>query len=232
MGDETILNAMYPTMSAPKPPSSPPGTPPVTPVPASGDPQSPASDQAARAASLRELYPSLEKPPDAWVRVDPETPAADALFGNPGGDAPTSGGYEFAIAGLFDGFEKEARIEGDQERIELSWQSRHAFDEALTELEIGSGFAREIASLAGQYNETRRTGEEAVADQATTLADLQAEWGPKDFAANIDGARAVVAQVAKTTPGLVDFLAETGMGNDITLIRNLAIVARRRGLIK
>ncbi|KUY52376.1 hypothetical protein WS45_24975 [Burkholderia sp. RF2-non_BP3] len=57
---------------------------------------------------------------------------------------------------------------------------------------------------------------------------LRAEYG-ENFDANLAAAKDVIAQVEKTYPGVRQWLASTGLGNDPAFIRQVVDFAARRG---
>jgi hypothetical protein len=57
---------------------------------------------------------------------------------------------------------------------------------------------------------------------------LEQAWGP-DFERNLAAAQSVVAQMAKTRPEVINMLEQSGLGNNVYIIRSLYNLARARG---
>jgi hypothetical protein len=75
---------------------------------------------------------------------------------------------------------------------------------------------------------------DAVRNPVTTNAEgaaqaLQAEYGEK-YEAKLAAAKDVITQVEKTFPGVRQWLASTGLGNDPAFIRQVIDFAARRGI--
>ncbi len=191
-----------------------------------------ADDRApeAPAAGPKQGEPA-PKPGKPGVEADPRPrPPEDRMF-REGGDPPKDLNYGPVLRNLFDGVEYNARYDGDEKRIEMSEGARKGLNEVLGELEVGELHARNIITMAQAYGENPHDPEVSLAEGEKSVATLREEWG-EDADNMILGARQIVAAAAEKTPGLMDFLQTTGMGNDVRLIRTLGLIAKRKGLAK
>jgi len=145
------------------------------------------------------------------------------------GSAPTS--YDTVLDGFFGGKEYLARLEDDVLRVESLQAARKGAGEVLRAFEVGETGAREIFNLFNDYMENPRSEETIEAKGAETEAALMKEWG-HDAEKMVRAAQTVLKEAAKSIPNLIDMVNRTGLGNDITFVRRLAYIGKRRGFAK
>jgi hypothetical protein len=97
---------------------------------------------------------------------------------------------------------------------------------------VSAGIGSTLANaLAEQGKEVFRNGpmpaDQAAAMEVSTMAELNRKWGSK-APAKIAAAQSVIAEAAKSWPGIVEYLNASGLGNDPKLIARLAARAERR----
>ena len=212
----TDLNALYPD-DQPKRQSAP------APAPAS---QSRQPQREPDADAL--LYPD-DQPKGAPAQRQAQRPSA-------------ADGYEPAtltyadqapfdpapLTSFFDQAALAAMQEGNRDHANEISQSGKAM---VADMKAAGTPADLLKSALHAYHESASEGlnEDQQAEVAqATVAELQAEYGPT-FERDLGAARALIEDLEKVTPGLIESLEATGAGNNPKLIRAAIKEAARRG---
>ncbi|MCZ8133437.1 MAG: hypothetical protein O9248_00150 [Rhodobacteraceae bacterium] len=200
----------------------------------------------AHSAQANALFPSDAKghapapQRPAAPQAKPNDPTAAALFPSEGQKtermsdegfkdaAPYEGAK--ALGGFFDGFAGSAIAEGDTDRAEELQAAGAALTKDFASAGTDPAELADALSIVRERHADTAFGpvseEKLVADYNATMSSL-AEEGVS--IADIDAARAFIADLELVAPGTMQTLEATGAGNDARLIRKAIAEARRRG---
>lgn len=143
----------------------------------------------------------------------------DTMFD--GGDPITASEADTHMDGYFQALPDAV---GEGFDPEYAAQTRHAMADALEEFGVGSSAVREIGAAAREYVYAADP-EKIEAGRTATLAELKKTYGPK-YGEVVSDARRAIAEMEKRVPGFTDWLAQTGAGNDLKIIKQAARVGR------
>lgn len=198
---EQMASRLYGGMSAATP--APPAAPPLPSAPAQQEAPPPATDSSDPGAAFSDtadaLFPTMV-PTNGYVDWN-EPPAQPAEY-----ELAEPEGTEF----------RDYTPEGQA--------AEQRFRMALAEVGIGRTAAEEFwkDALAAQHRPAPTSRDMAAAER-----ELRAAWGNR-YEAKIGAARALVQQVARTSPEALEYLNRTGLGNDPAFIRKVVAWAEAR----
>jgi hypothetical protein len=189
-----------------------------------------ADDSLLGGRQSKDERPGQEFQPDVipfkQIPVDP----VEALNSADGeGDPPIT--YDPNLDALFDGHEKEARINHDHQQLSALASGRKGIEAILKQHAVGGSAAQSLMLTAKDFIESPRSPEQIAAANIVTSKALKAKWGG-DYDKMLSGAKRVLSDAARKVPGLMDTFNNTGLGSDEKTIILLANAARRKGYVK
>lgn len=181
--------------------------------------------------------PAPQRP--AAPQAKPNDPTAANLFPTEGQkpERMSDEGFEDlkpydakAVTSYIDGFAGSALADGDTERAEELQAAGAALTQDFAKAGTDPADLTEAFDIVKERHADTAFGpvseEKLVADYNATMSTL-AEEGVS--IADIDAARAFIADLEMVAPGTMHTLEATGAGNDARLIRKAIAEARRRG---
>lgn len=181
------------------------------------------SDQADR------MFPSENgKQPEPGI--DPADDTAAKLFADdvPAGDKAIAE----ALAARMEGYELDARLEGDEERAN---ELQEAMSTLTADFSKKGTAATDVAEMTELLHEGKARIASPTEDEAREAFDsgiaalAEGYSSPNDLNADIRRAQRFVSDLAKVTPGVIETLERSGMGSDPRMVRLAIREARRRG---
>jgi hypothetical protein len=174
------------------------------------------------------LYPGDQPKTDTSQRQAQRPPAVD-------GDEPATLHYDdkasfdpAPLTSFFDQAALAALQDGNRDHANEISQSGKAM---VADMKAAGTPADLLKSALHAYHESASEGlnEDQRAEVAqATVAELRAEYGPA-FERDLGAARALIEDLEKVTPGLIESLEVTGAGNNKKLIAAVIREAKRRG---
>jgi len=137
-----------------------------------------------------------------------------------------------ALASRMEGYELDARLSGEADRGDELASAMSSLTADFHKHGTSVSDVREMMELLhdGKARLMPPTPEEASAGYADGMERLISEYGDESaLTADLARARRFVADLATVSPGVVETLNASGMGNDTRMIRLAIREARRRG---
>jgi hypothetical protein len=111
--------------------------------------------------------------------------------------------------------------------VETSIEQEVAMRTLFLETGVPAGLGSEVSRLWNRAILNPPSDVDRTLQGKTAQVSLEQAWGP-DFQKNLAAAQGIVAQMAKTRPEVVQMLEDSGLGNNVYIIKSLYNMARAR----
>lgn len=175
------------------------------------------------------LFPTEERAAPAPIAKPGKAPedVASALFRTE--RAPDL--YDQAVKAVIEPLAESARIDGDADRAEQWRDAATTLTDDFRASGMDADEVQQVMELAREGLGNTLPGMPVDEERLSRMNEQGEAWmierGVTD--AEIDAARAMINDLELRTPGLKDYLADTGLGSDPRLIEKAIREAKRRG---